>query len=291
MNLSACPVCFSEDFQPVLKVSDRLVSRETFDIAECKNCSLRFTNPRPNNEDLGKYYESEDYISHTNEANTLVNKIYKLARHFTLASKRRLIQKNSSGKKLLDIGCGTGHFISHCDQKGWECTGVEPDKAAREIAVNENNLNVYPGIENITKQDYDRITLWHVLEHLPNLYDSLESISKLLKTDGKLFIAVPNYLAYEQKVFKEYWAAYDVPRHLYHFTREAIELLATKNGLKVEKIYPMWLDSFYISLLSNEHKYNRHKYLNSFITGLLSDIYAIKSRNFSSLIYQLSKIN
>lgn len=289
MRLTECPVCSSREFKEVLQVKDQLVSNEVFTITECTNCTLRFTNPRPENEELGGYYESEDYISHTNEGNSIINRLYKIARSFTLRSKRKLIQKDSGAKKLLDIGCGTGHFISYCSENNWECYGVEPDAKARNIAEENGNLKIFAELDEIENQQFDRITLWHVLEHLPDLKGSLQTISRLLKDDGKLFVAVPNYTAQEAKKFAEHWAAYDVPRHLYHFNQEAMNLLINKSGMIVEKTHPMWLDSFYISLLSNEHKYGQHKLFNSFITGLLSNIYGNRTGDFSSLIYQISK--
>ena len=289
MNLTACPVCNSTNFEQVLEAKDYLVSRETFKINECHNCTLRFTNPRPDDAVLGSYYNSVEYISHTNEGNSLVNKLYKLARFFTLRGKEKRIRKNTAAKELLDIGCGTGHFLAHCKSKGWQVTGIEPDPTARSIAREELKLDVLEKLKEIYGKSYDRITLWHVLEHLPNLKEDLSTIFELLKDDGKLFIAVPNYLAYEAKVFQEHWAAYDVPRHLYHFTPEAMNRLVTKYGLKIDQVYPMRLDSFYISLLSNKQQYNRNNLVKSFITGLLSNIYAINSGNYSSLIYQISK--
>lgn len=290
MHLSQCPVCSSKNFEQILEVKDHLVSRETFIICQCNDCLVRFTNPRPDENQLYRYYQSEDYVSHTNEGNNLVNNLYKFARYFTLRSKRRLIEKDTRQKRLLDVGCGTGHFLKHCTSKGWTVNGVEPDEGARTIARNEHGLSVVPTLEDIGEQVYDRITLWHVLEHLPDLSGTFERLSSLLNNDGKIFIAVPNYQAYEEKKFRDNWAAYDVPRHLYHFNRESLEILAGKNGLKVDKVYPMWLDSFYISLLSNKHKYQQNKFINSFINGSLSNIYGLKTGNFSSLIFKLSKI-
>jgi len=289
MVLSRCPVCSSNNIINKLEVKDFLVSGEYFTIMECKSCSLRFTNPRPNDEKLSAYYQSDDYISHTNEGNNLINSLYKTARYFTLRSKRKLVEKGTSEKNILDLGCGTGHFIAHCAHKGWQAAGVEPEDKARAIAAQNKNVQVYSNLAEIVDQSFDSITLWHVLEHLPDLNNQLQHINSLLKSNGALFIAVPNYQAREEKVFKEYWAAYDVPRHLYHFTRKSIAVLAKNNGLKIEKVYPMWLDSFYISLLSNKNKYGKNKMVKSFITGLISNTYAINSRNYSSLIYKLSK--
>lgn len=289
MNLIECPGCGSKNFEHVLEVKDHLVSGEGFTISECQKCSLRFTNPRPEAGDLSKYYQSENYISHTNEANNLVNKLYKIARYFTLRSKRRLIEKNVIDRTLLDIGCGTGHFLEHASANGWQTYGIEPEKSAREIAIAQGKSKIYSDINEVIDQQFDRITLWHVLEHLPDLNDSLDKIANLMSSEGKLFIAVPNYLAHEEARFKEFWAAYDVPRHLYHFSPNSMKEIASRQGLIIEKIYPMRLDSFYISLLSNKHKSGRNKLINSFISGLISNTYGLFNGNYSSLIYQLSK--
>lgn len=289
MNITECPVCSSKEFKEVLHARDHLVSDEMFTIAECSNCTLRFTNPRPEDNALSEYYESEEYISHTNEGNNFINRLYKVARQFTLRSKRQIIQKDLNDKRLLDIGCGTGHFLAHCVVSGWTAYGVEPDPKARKIASEQSGATLFPSLDKVDVGQFDRITLWHVLEHLPDLKGSIQQIKSLLKDDGKLYIAVPNYLAQEAKKFEQYWAAYDVPRHLYHFTPKSIDTLVKQNGMIVKKIHPMWLDSFYISLLSNQNKFDSSKLINSFITGLLSNIYGIKSGNFSSLIYQISK--
>jgi len=288
MKLNQCPVCGSSEIKPQLKAQDFLVSREYFEIYSCKKCQVRFTNPRPDELSLGKYYESDEYISHTNQGTSLVNSLYKIARNFTLRKKLKLINKFSGNKRLLDVGCGTGHFISYCQQCKWQVSGVEPNASARNMARQNSQCTIYADITSIQGQKFDVITLWHVLEHLPDLDKTITSLKKLLEPKGIIIVAVPNYTAYEEKVFLEYWAAYDVPRHLYHFNKMAMDKLTTKHGLKIEKEYPMWLDSYYISLLSNKHKYGRNKYINSFITGSLSNIYGIKSGNFSSLIYQLS---
>ena len=291
MRLDQCPVCHSTDFQPLLAAKDYLVSAEVFSIAACNNCGLRFTNPRPDDHQLDRYYDSAAYISHSDQQETLTDKLYKIARGFTLKSKRRLITKinqHNQQARLLDVGCGTGYFLAACQQHGWQVSGVEPNDLARKQAMANTGITLYDDLQKITGQQFEIITLWHVLEHVPDLPQTLTKLKSLLAAGGRLLIAVPNYTAYEAGLFKEYWAAYDVPRHLYHFNRQAMHTLAAKHGLKVVQTYPMWLDSFYISLLSNQHKYNRQKYLNSFITGLLSNIYALKGGNFSSIIYQLT---
>jgi 2-polyprenyl-3-methyl-5-hydroxy-6-metoxy-1,4-benzoquinol methylase len=289
MKLTHCPVCENDHINQILTAKDYLVSNEEFNIYQCDNCGLRFTNPRPDDNKLGSYYNSENYISHADEGNTLVNKLYKIARIFTLWSKRKLISKNSQQKSLLDVGCGTAHFLTYCQQNGWQISGVEPNDIAHKQAEEKTGITIHQELKEVTGQTFSVITLWHVLEHLPNLHETIDKLNDLMTIDSTLIIAVPNYKTYEESIFKENWAAYDVPRHLYHFNQKSIHLLMQKHGLKIVQTKPMWLDSFYISLLSNKQKYNRSKYIKSFITGLLSDIYALKTKNYSSLIYRIEK--
>ena len=289
MLLTSCPICGNEEIPAVLEVEDHLVSRETFKLCECSSCTLRFTNPRPDKEELGKYYSSEDYVSHTNQANNIVNRLYKIARYFTLRSKERLIRRGAATKSLLDIGCGTGQFLEFTKKNGWRIDGVEVDPDARAMAAKATETEIHKNLETIDGKEYQVITLWHVLEHLPDLAKSVAQIKTLLATNGSIFIAVPNYLAYEARVYKHHWAAYDVPRHLYHFSPKSMQILAENNGLKIVNTIPMRLDSYYISLLSNKQQFGQNRFVKSFITGLLSNIYAIKSNNYSSLIYQIQK--
>ena len=289
MKLDRCPVCTSHNINHIITAEDFLITREKFQIYSCNECGLRFTNPRPNDDQLAGYYDSNEYISHSNESASLVDGLYKIARTFTLRRKRKLIEKLSFKKRLLDVGCGTGHFIDYCQQHGWQVNGVEPNEIARTQAEDKTKIIIQHDLSEVVDTSYEVITLWHVLEHLPDLEQTMNQLKSLLAPGGVLIIAVPNFDAYEATVFDEYWAAYDVPRHLYHFNRKALAQLSKKHGLKIVRTYPMKLDSFYISLLSNKNKNNSNKYINSFVTGLLSNIYALKSKNYSSLIYQIEK--
>jgi len=289
MKLDQCPVCQTNNFVYYFSAKDHLLSHEEFKIYQCKQCSLRFTNPRPETNELDKYYESEEYISHSNQNSTLIDRIYKIARSFTLKRKRKLLQSITSNYNLLDFGCGTGHFIKHCKEYNWQVSGVEPNKLAQRQAEENTQETIFQDLNEVKSKDFNIITLWHVLEHLPELNQTITQLKTLLKNDGAMVIAVPNYEAYEEKTFNEFWAAYDVPRHLYHFNRKSMAELLSKHGLKIVKTYPMLLDSFYISLLSNKNKYGKNKYLKSFLTGLLSNIYALKTNNYSSLIYHIER--
>jgi 2-polyprenyl-3-methyl-5-hydroxy-6-metoxy-1,4-benzoquinol methylase len=289
MKLYQCPVCNSNNINYIITAQDFLVSREEFQISACNKCGLRFTNPRPDDDQLAGYYDSTEYISHNDKGSSLVSSLYKIARTFTQRRKWKLIEKLSQNKTLLDMGCGTGSFLDYCQQHGWQISGVEPNETARKQAEDKTKITIQQGLSEVADSSFEVITLWHVLEHLPDLEQIMNQLKSLLAPGGILIIAVPNFEAYEASVFKEYWAAYDVPRHLYHFNRKSVEHLANIHGLKIARTYPMKLDSFYISLLSNKNKFNSNKYVNSFVTGLLSNIYALESKDYSSLIYQIEK--
>ncbi len=284
-NLTNCPVCNSGKTTLHKTVKDYTVSQQKFNIVTCSSCSFLYTNPRPMAESLGAYYKSDDYISHTNKSNSPINLIYKLARIQTLKWKYNLVQKTNP-KTLLDYGCGTGHFLNYCQNKGLKINGFEPDKEARQIARQGLENAIFSSTKNI-ENSFDAITLWHVLEHIPNLNEVISWLKNHLAKQGRLIIAVPNPQSLDAQIFKEHWAAYDVPRHLYHFTKNTLTNLVNRHSFSVESIHPMKLDSFYVSLLSNNHKHNRSKPLNSFLNGLKSNSYARKSMNYSSLIYVL----
>ncbi len=289
-RLEICPSCKNTKFKNTIICKDHLVSGESFALVECSNCSLLFTNPRPDVASLPKYYKSEDYISHTNKGNSLTNMLYKVARFFTIRNKYQLITKHAQSKSILDYGCGTGDVLKFLHDKGWETTGIEPDSDALQIATNKG-INAYTSLDEIPKkQKYSVITLWHVLEHVSELRPTLKALKKKITEDGTLIIAVPNPESWDAKHYKKYWAAYDVPRHLYHFTQDSISKLFAKHKFNLIETIPMKLDSFYVSLLSEKNKTGNSNYLTAFKNGMKSNRSAKNNNNnYSSLIYVLRK--
>ncbi|MBL6446085.1 class I SAM-dependent methyltransferase [Fulvivirga sp. 29W222] len=290
-KLTNCPLCNSGRFNNYLRCKDYTVSGKDFNLVACAECKFIYTNPRPRPQDLHLYYESKDYISHSNESNSPINFIYKLARNFTLKRKVKLVNSLSQKGTILDIGCGTGHFITACQQDGWSIKGVEPDSKARTIAAQKTGIDIVDDISNINETQYDLISMWHVLEHIPNLNEFFQQLLCKVKKDGKLIIAVPNYKSHDAQHYKKYWAAYDVPRHLYHFDQTAMTQLADKYQLKVNKILPMSLDAYYVSLLSESYKGTGIlKYIKAPYRGFISNMKAKSNNlNYSSLIYILTK--
>lgn len=291
-TLHHCPICEGTDFDPFLTCEDYTVSHEKFNIVKCKQCNFLFTNPRPDAKSIGKYYQAEAYISHTNTNKGIINKIYQLVRKKTLKNKLNIINGLSNSKSgiLLDVGCGTGAFLEVCQQAGWQVRGVEPDENARALAQQKIKSSIHTDITALNEKNYfDTITLWHVLEHVNSLEATIIQLKSLLKEQGKLIIAVPNHLAKEAISFQEYWAAYDVPRHLYHFTPNSIKQLFEKYDCKVVQTIPMKYDAFYISLLSSKYKTRKTQYFKAFLEGWKSNQKAKKTNNYSSLIYIIEK--
>lgn len=294
IHYTLCPVCGSAGISKVFNVKDNTVSNEYFEIYHCSNCQVRFTQNPPAESAIGEYYRSEDYISHTDTSKGLINRIYRFVRNYSLNQKRKLIERTTGLSKgnLLDIGSGTGHFVAAMHKAGWEVTGLEPDDGARDVALKQHSIRLLPVHELFTlpENKFAAITLWHVLEHVHALKNYIITCKKLLSDNGRLFIAVPNYISYDAGVFQQYWAAYDVPRHLYHFTPHAMQMLMKEFGLKIIEIKPMWFDSIYVSLLSSKYKNGDTKWIAAAWTGLVSNIKAMSDvKKCSSLIYVISK--
>lgn len=272
--------------KPFLNCVDHTVSRETFSIFIDEIAEMLVTTPRPHNADLAKYYESEDYISHSNSNNSLFNKAYLIVRNYAIKKKIKLLKSfNSEGKDLLDIGTGTGDFLAACKNNGWVINGVEPNKKANRIAEGKTGIKINHDINEILNKKFDLITMWHVLEHVPDLNFYISNLKKLLKANGTLVIAVPNHKSLDATYYRENWAAYDVPRHLWHFSKKAIKSLFKQEGMKVIKILPMKFDAYYVSLLSEKYKTGRSNFLKAFYIGLRSNYKAKSTGEFSSLIY------
>ncbi len=293
-ELSQCPACGETTFSPYLTCTDYTVSHETFAIVKCVHCQFAFTNPYPEISKLGNYYKSSAYVSHSSQPTTLIDHIYVLARTQTLKWKTKLIKKHITAPSLalLDYGCGTGDFLTHSKSVGWKVTGVEPSTSAREIASAKSGQIIYPAIELLPNTTFDVITLWHVLEHVPNLNELIEALAQKLNQTGTIFIAVPNHNSWDARHYKTTWAAYDVPRHLWHFRRQDIQKIMQAHSLKVVATIPMKLDAYYVSLLSEKYRHSQLgplTLLKSIINGLRSNISGDRTSEYSSHIYVIKK--
>jgi 2-polyprenyl-3-methyl-5-hydroxy-6-metoxy-1,4-benzoquinol methylase len=270
-----------------LNVIDHSVSKETFDLYYDQDLDMLITSPQPSPENLGKYYESTDYISHTDSKRSLFEKAYHFVKGIALKNKLNLINNCSVTKgNLLDIGAGTGDFLLTAKQNGWNTIGVEPSEKAKGIAINKG-IQFSDSTQELESHSFDVITMWHVLEHVPNLEIQIKELKRLVKPNGTIIIAVPNYKSYDANYYGKFWAAFDVPIHFWHFSKKAIQLLFEKENLKLEKVLPMKFDSFYVSLLSEKYKNGKMNYLKAIWIGLVSNWKAKSSLEYSSHIYVL----
>ena len=270
-----------------LTVKDHSVSKEIFHLYQDETLDMLITHPQPSLETLGKYYESEDYISHTDNKRSLFEKAYHFVKQIALKNKLYLINSFQSNKgRILDIGAGTGDFLLTAQENGWQTIGVEPSPRAKGIAI-KKGISFVEDTQELESHSFDTITMWHVLEHVPDLDAQIKELKRLLKQNGTLIIAVPNYKSFDAKHYGAFWAAYDVPIHFWHFSKKAIQLLFAKEGMKLEKVLPMKFDSFYVSLLSEKYKSGKMNFVKAFFIGLQSNWKAKRNFEYSSHIYVL----
>lgn len=294
ITYTSCPVCKSNNILFFFSAKDYTVSGETFSIEKCHNCTFLFTQHVAEQKEIGRYYASENYISHSDTAVGFVNRMYHAIRKRTLHSKRKLIKKytKKDNGSILDVGCGTGAFLNTMKTAGWKITGLEPDETARENAETLYGIKPQPSqdIFTLPPTSFDAITMWHVLEHVHQLHEYIEQLKNLINVNGKIFIALPNYTSYDAQYYRKYWAAYDVPRHLYHFSPKSMKILLEQHGLIVKETLPMWYDSFYVSMLSEKYKNGKSNMVKAFFIGLISNLKTILApQKCSSLIYIIEK--
>lgn len=287
-EVNSCPICQGKQFTTLHTCKDYTSSGETFQVLQCKSCSFALTSPRPIESESGKYYQSRQYISHQTTATSAFDRIYLAARSFTLNWKYNLIRPYTRGS-LLDVGCGTGAFLHYCQKKGIHVTGVEPSDARLSIS----GITTYKTLKEVPAQPFTVITLWHVLEHIYPLHETIHHLTRRLAENGTIFIAVPNRLSLDAKTYANTWAAWDVPRHIWHFSEENMKDLIHRCGLQVKEIIPMKLDALYVSLLSERYlgrsKTPAFRAIRGMYQGLRSNLSARKNGQYSSLIYRITR--
>ncbi len=290
-----CPICNHTNPQIALESQDFSLTQECFSILHCSKCNLRFTSPIPSQNEIGKYYKFTAYISHTDVKEGWMNRLYHYVRTKTLAQKTKWVQSLFTGHKghLLDIGAGTGAFVHAMQQKDWRVTGLEPDASTRDKAFENYKIHLQSTdtIFDLPENEFEVITMWHVLEHVHALKPYLNQCFKSLKHNGRLIIAVPNYTSFDAQFYKKYWAAYDLPRHLYHFSPNSMATLLNELGFEIVSLKPMWYDSFYVSLLSEKYRHSgKLGGIRAGVVGLISNLFAMKdATKASSIIYEVRK--
>ena len=289
--MNTCPWCGTPTDKTVLQLKDYFLSQEDFSIMECPHCGLRFTTPRPAPEVIGKYYQSEEYYSHQQNNKGLVPRIYEFVKSFNIKHKASLAIGGLPQGRLLDIGCGVGDFLLYVKNQGWDVQGVEPSDDAKKIA--ESRLGFLPKSPSEYAQfedgSFDVITMWHVLEHVDDLHFQTSEILRLLKPGGRLIIALPNFQSFDCQYYMDKWAAWDVPRHLYHFAPDVLRGLFTALGFQIIDTQKLRWDSTYISYMSERYLHHSLALVRGAWVGLRSNCRARKTGMYSSLVYRFQK--
>lgn len=290
VTIDKCPVCKGDSFSEHSVVNDHMVSQEDFHIVHCNQCGFLVTSPRPADSELGRYYESEDYISHSNTKKSLFSRAYQIVRNKAVRDKRKWVEQHARKGSILDMGCGTGHFLNECSENGWDIYGVEVSEVARANAKTEHGIEPVVSLDELNSgAKFDAITMWHVLEHLLNINDQLAQLNARLNENGTLLIAVPNHESLDAKHYGVHWAAWDVPIHLWHFSKKTMKSLVEQNGFELVEVKNMAFDSFYVSLLSEKYKTGSMRPIHAFYTGLRSNLAGRSAKNMSSLVYIFKK--
>lgn len=293
-QIKQCPVCGESDFSSYLTTNDFFVSGEKFEIKQCAGCEMKITFNAKDEYHIGRYYQSEEYVSHSNTGKGIVNSVYHLVRKYMLGQKRKLIEKVSKNHlgHILDVGTGTGFFLNEMKIHGWKVEGTEKSPEARKFAEDHFDLNLKPAdaLLNFDRNSFDVITLWHVLEHIHRLNEYMDAFSRVLKPEGKLIIALPNWSSFDARYYEKYWAAWDVPRHLWHLAPPQMKILGKRYNFRLQKMYNMPFDSFYVSILSEKYKKSKFPIFKGVLVGKISWFSSLigKGRG-SSVIYVFEK--
>ena len=288
-----CPWCNSENNSKFLELKDYFLTQENFEILECNDCKLLFTTPCPAPDRIGDYYKSDDYLSHNESKKGIVPQIYNLVKKVNIKNKFNITVngQQTTDNSILDIGCGVGDFLNYAKEKGCDITGIEPSEDARKIAEEKLGTKIFSPeeLQNIPNESFDIVTMWHVLEHVADLKTEIDHLERIVKKNGRLVLALPNYKSFDAEYYKDKWAAYDVPRHLNHFSRTSIKNIFNTTAFQLIDIKPLKWDSYYISMLSEQYLKHSNVLLKAMITGCKSNCKAIKSGEYSSLVYVFTK--
>ena len=294
LTINACPLCGGAHLKRAMTCTDFYASGEQFDLYTCEDCGFTFTQGVPVEAEICRYYETPDYISHSDTKKGVMNSVYHWVRGYMLKRKARLVAHEAHRKtgRLLDIGTGTGYFADTMKRGGWQVEAIEKNAHARAFAKEHFGLEVKPdtALKEFEPDSFDVITLWHVMEHLEPLNEVWETLNSLLTEKGVLIVAVPNCSSYDARKYGAYWAAYDVPRHLWHFTPGTIQQLGSKHGFILAERHPMPFDAFYISMLTEKNMRHSCPFVRGMITGTLAWLHAlVKKERSSSMIYVFRK--
>lgn len=234
-----CNLCGSTEAEVAITAQDFLLERPDAQVqfVKCDRCGLFYQNPRPTPEEMMSHYPSnyEPFDLHPDDERS--SRLERIAVNYGLSKRRGLILRYRKSGRILDVGCATGLFLHVMNMDAnWDAHGVEPNNYAATIAQERYGLNVHHGTleqAQYPARSFDVVTLWDVLEHVHDPAATLDEIHRILKSDGLLILRVPNGISRDAGLFKETWAGWDPPRHLYVFTPDTLTKLLAKQGYAI----------------------------------------------------------
>ena len=269
-----------------LKIRDHFLTKEVFNVVEHIEGVLK-TEPDLDEKTLKKYYDSSQYSSHNNIGGC-IGFLYSLSARIMLRFKFRVLAKHINKESLIvDFGCGTGGFMSSLKKKKYNVVGVDSNKKARDKCL-EKKLTTFKSIKDF-KENIDAITFWHSFEYVSNPNEILNQIINQSKNNLTVVIALPNYRSFDAKHYGAFWAAYDVPRHRFHYSARGIKKLMKSYGFECLKTKPMLLDAFYISIMSEKYKKSKLSFVKGIMVGLISNLAGLFSSSYSSSVFVFKK--
>ncbi len=254
LETTRCALCGADDTEQLFVATDRRYGMAgEFPVVRCRRCDLVYVNPRPSAASLGRFYP-ETYRPHTG-APQHTGRVGPAVRSLvfgrlggaagraagwlynSLAYRAFLV--NRAPGRVLDVGCGTGDYLSVWAELGWTVEGIEPGAAAASAARTRLGARIHEGlIEGVTLPvgAFDAITMSHSFEHVRMPREVLAIVHRALAPDGRLVLMLPNFQAWDRRAFGPQWYGLEVPRHLYHFTPTTLTALLEASGLVVEQL-------------------------------------------------------
>ena len=265
-----------------MKIKDHFLSGEFFELVKDHHYEYYKTKPDVGIEQLSKYYDSEAYLSHQENTKGIKSFIYNIVKKYMFTRKYKWISKYVKKGNWLDFGAGTGEFLAFLPSKHWNKMAFELNRNAIQKIKSKDLRYISDYQQHDTS--YDVISAFHAIEHVLDIQEWFNFLKRVARRNAIIAVAVPNYKAYDAKYYQENWAAYDVPRHRYHFSKDSIRRLFRENGFEILDEKPMPLDAYYISIISETYKGKRNLF-NALRVGLLSNLKALSSKEYSSNLF------
>ncbi len=289
-----CPLCGASGQIPYAGCTDYTVSKEHYTLMRCPSCGMVYTLDPPSQDKMAQYDKLGLKLKLGDSPSGLIGKLYYRVRSYMLGRKAHIVESQSyrTAGTLLNYGAKTGFFSHRMERRGWKVISVEKYHEERQFSLEmfHHRMIDLNEMDKLRPGTFDVITLWHVFEHNPHPDKLLDRFYDLLRPGGILVMACPNICSTDAMHYGPYWAAYDVPRHLWHFSPTSLCNLVHKHGFTLMHHESMPFDSFYISILSEKQMRHKLAFIRGFLYGLHSWLVSLSKRGkSSSLVYVFRK--